>query len=85
MLRLDSREKVNTLGRYADLEMSKIDQPVEKVRIRWGSVLEHVNLRKEKSMQGLCLINLFRFCPAATITPSLFILSKRRKRNHLKR
>jgi hypothetical protein len=27
------------------------------------------------------LINLFGFCPAATITPSMFTLSKRHKRN----
>jgi hypothetical protein len=53
-----------------------IHQAVEKVRISGEINHEYVNLRKEKSVPRLCLINRFRFCPAATITPSRFTLSK---------
>lgn len=59
-------------------------QPVEKVGAGWKFDLENAVLRREKIRLDLCLINLFRFCPVAIITPSIFTLSKRLKRKRLK-
>lgn len=48
-----------------------------------NTVSEMSFFREEKRILSLCLINLFRFCPAATITPSIFTLNRRLRRNRL--
>jgi len=62
-----------------------ISQVVEKVLVGKNLEFEKVFSTKKKRILSLCLIDLFRFCPAAIITPSMFTLSKRLKRKRLKR